>query len=86
MVIGLHSLLLFVVPLHAVLVNRWSFTSPNANVAPNTTLFDTVSGVPLIVRGNGATFGSNRMNLPGSTAGTPKRRPPLPHTWIFPTA
>lgn len=51
----------------AVLVNRWSFNEA-AGAAPGGTAFnDTVSAVPIEVRGNGATLDGTRLTLPGTT-------------------
>jgi uncharacterized repeat protein (TIGR03806 family) len=51
----------------AALVNRWSFNVP-AGPAPSGTSFnDSVSGVPLQVRGQGAMLNGSRITLPGTT-------------------
>ncbi len=63
---------LFVLAAHfsdaqAALVNRWSFNQA-AGAAPGGTSFaDTVSAVPMQVRGNGATLNGARITLPGTT-------------------
>ncbi|MEQ1859664.1 MAG: PQQ-dependent sugar dehydrogenase [Chthoniobacteraceae bacterium] len=61
------ALLLPVFPARAELVNRWSFNAAAA-AAPNGTVFnDSVSGLPMTVRGGGAALDGSRMVLPGTT-------------------
>ncbi len=51
----------------AALVNRWSFNQA-AGAAPHGSVFnDTISAVPLQVRGNGAALNGVRITLPGTT-------------------
>jgi len=58
---------LLATPATAALVNRWSFNVP-AGAAPGGTVFsDTISAVPLEVRGLGATLNGSRISLPGTT-------------------
>ncbi len=56
-------------PSDATLVNRWSFDEPAGAATAGTMLIDTVSGTPMEVRGNGATFDGDRIVLPGTTNG-----------------
>jgi uncharacterized repeat protein (TIGR03806 family) len=51
----------------AALVNRWSFNVPAGNAPSDTTYYDTISAIPLVVRGNGATLDGSRITLPGNT-------------------
>ena len=51
-------------------MNRWSFNQA-AGAAPGGTVFnDTVSGLPMTVRGLGATLDGSRIVLPGTTTST----------------
>ena len=51
----------------AALVNRWSFNQAAGAAVNGTSFTDTISAVPLQVRGNGATLNGVRILLPGTT-------------------
>lgn len=53
----------------AALVDRWSFNNVAASAPNGTTMTDSVSGVVMEVRGNGATFTGTALKLPGTTTG-----------------
>ncbi len=60
-------LLLWTGFLHAGLVHRWSFNQA-AGPAPAGTIFtDSISGMPMVVKGLGATLDGSRITLPGTT-------------------
>lgn len=66
------AILLFTsVAAHGALLNRWSFTSPAGGAASGLVFADSVSGVQMMVRGNGATLDGTSLTLPGtSNSGT----------------
>jgi uncharacterized repeat protein (TIGR03806 family) len=60
-------LFLAVLPAQAGLVNRWSFNQGAAPAPTGTVFTDSISSVPMIVRGVGATLDGTRVVLPGTT-------------------
>jgi autotransporter-associated beta strand protein len=50
-------------------VLRWCFTNAAASAPASTSVADLVSGASAIVRGNGATFTSKGLRIPGTTTG-----------------
>lgn len=61
------SLLISAVP--AALVNRWSFNASSGNAPAGTVFNDSISAVPMTVRGMGAALDGSRIVLPGTTSG-----------------
>ena len=53
----------------AALVNRWSFNQPAGSAPAGTVFPDSVAGLPMTVRGLGATLNGSRIVLPGTTTG-----------------
>ncbi|BCU77168.1 LamG-like jellyroll fold domain-containing protein [Luteolibacter sp. LG18] len=56
-------------PLHADLVNRWSFNNAAGNITAGTTVADSISGANATLRGNGSTFTGTAVKLTGTTTG-----------------
>ena len=54
-------------PSTASLVNRWSFNQPAAPAGAGLVINDSLAGMPLTVRGLGATLDDSRIVLPGTT-------------------
>lgn len=48
---------------------RWQFNKPAGPLSAGTTILDEVSGAPVTVRGQGATFTGTGLRLPGGTTG-----------------
>jgi glucose/arabinose dehydrogenase len=53
----------------ADMVHRWSFNQPAGAASSGTTLTDSISGIPAVVRGNGGIFTGTGLTLPGTTTG-----------------
>jgi uncharacterized repeat protein (TIGR03806 family) len=64
---ALLALLLGANPASASLLNRWSFNEASGAVPAGTVLNDSVSSLPMTVRGQGATRNGSRIALPGTT-------------------
>jgi glucose/arabinose dehydrogenase/mono/diheme cytochrome c family protein len=56
-------------PVHASLLNRWSFNNPAGSAPSGTTFTDQISGFLATVRGNGAILSGSSIVLPGTTTG-----------------
>ena len=54
-------------PSMAALVNRWSFNQPAGAAGAGLVINDSLAGMPLTVRGLGATLDGSRIVLPGTT-------------------
>ena len=66
----LAALALAAAPLgRAELLHRWSFNQPAGPAAAGTSFPDAVTGLPAVLRGQGATFTGSALALPGSTNG-----------------
>src|ERR1043165_569410 len=52
---------------HAELLHRWSFNVASGNPTAGTVFTDSVSGMPMTLRGVGAILDGTRIALPGTT-------------------
>ncbi len=62
-------LLMSILPLGAALTNRWSFSNANGAAPAGSVIADSVSGQNAVIVGNGASFNSGSLTLPGTTTG-----------------